>query len=78
MRNLVIFFQDQILAVEQHLEFGRRFGKLHTHPAAYLPEQHPEILVVKADGNSKHVAGEEWHTDVSCDAEPPMGSILST
>jgi taurine dioxygenase len=32
--------------------------------------------VIKADENSKHVAGEEWHTDVSCDPEPPMGSIL--
>src|SRR6516165_7350437 len=30
----------------------------------------------KADENSKHVAGEEWHSDVSCDEEPPMGSIL--
>ena len=32
--------------------------------------------MVHADEKSKHVAGEEWHSDVSCDAEPPMGSIL--
>ncbi len=76
MDNLVIFFRDQTLTVEQHLEFGRRFGKLHLHPAAHKPDQHPEILVIKADENSTHVAGEEWHTDVSCDPEPPMGSIL--
>lgn len=76
MENLVIFFRDQTLTVEQHLAFGRSFGKLHLHPAAHKPDQHPEILVIKADENSKHVAGEEWHTDVSCDAEPPMGSIL--
>lgn len=76
MDNLVIFFRDQNLTVEQHLDFGRRFGELHIHPAAHLPDQHPEILVIKADENSKHVAGEEWHTDVSCDAEPPMGSLL--
>src|SRR6185437_8308692 len=30
----------------------------------------------KANQKSKFVAGEEWHTDVSCDAEPPMGSML--
>jgi len=49
---------------------------LHIHPASTAPAGHPEILVVKADEKSKHVAGEEWHSDVSCDAEPPMGSIL--
>lgn len=76
MANLVIFFRDQKLTVEQHLDFGRRFGDLHIHPAALLPDQHPEILVINADESSKHVAGEEWHTDVSCDAEPPMGSLL--
>ena len=77
MDNLVIFFRDQTLTVDQHKDFGRRFGKLHIHPnAPKLVENHPEILVIKADENSKHVAGEEWHSDVSCDAEPPMGSIL--
>ena len=76
MENLVIFFRDQHLSVEQHIAFGRRFGPLHIHPAAHLPDGHPEILEIKADENSRHVAGEEWHTDVSCDVEPPMGSIL--
>ena len=40
------------------------------------PSPDPEILVVKADQTSRSVAGEEWHTDVTCDAEPPMGSML--
>lgn len=77
MDNLVIFFRDQRMDVDAHKEFGRRFGPLHVHPNAPigLPE-HREILVIKADETSKRVAGEEWHSDVSCDAEPPMGSIL--
>lgn len=77
MDNLVIFFRDQKMNVEQHKAFGGRFGQLHLHPNAPigLPD-HPEILVIKADETSKRVAGEEWHSDVSCDAEPPMGSIL--
>jgi alpha-ketoglutarate-dependent taurine dioxygenase len=77
MDRLVIFFRDQNLSPERHKEFGRRFGKLHVHPAALteLPD-HPEIFVIKADEKSKRIAGEEWHSDVSCDAEPPMGSIL--
>jgi taurine dioxygenase len=77
MDNLVVFFRDQTLTAEQHKDFGRRFGRLHVHPAAPgLLEGHPEILVVKANEKSKHVAGEEWHSDVSCEDEPPMGSIL--
>ena len=77
MENLVIFFRDQKMTPAQHKAFGLRFGKLHVHPnAPQLVDGHPEILVIKADENSKHVAGEDWHSDVSCDAEPPMGSIL--
>ena len=40
------------------------------------PAGHPEILRIHADENSKQVAGHRWHSDVSCDPEPPMGSIL--
>ncbi len=77
MDNLVLFFRDQKLSVEQHKTFGSRFGKLHVHPAAPgLIPNHPEIFVIKADENSTQVAGEDWHSDVSCDLEPPMGSIL--
>jgi taurine dioxygenase len=75
--NLVIFFRDQKIDVPQHKAFGARFGKLHIHPnAPKLIADHPEILVIKADETSKRVAGEVWHSDVSCDEEPPMGSIL--
>jgi taurine dioxygenase len=75
--NGVIFFRDQHLTPDQQKAFGRLVGELHMHPAAprELPE-HPEILVIHADEKSKHVAGENWHSDVSCDLEPPMGSIL--
>jgi taurine dioxygenase len=34
------------------------------------------VRALHADGNSKHVAGEEWHTDLSSSPIPPMGSIL--
>ena len=77
MENLVVFFRDQTMTIEQHKAFGRRFGELHIHPNA--PQEiadHPEILVINADEKSRHVAGEEWHSDVTSDPEPPMGSIL--
>jgi taurine dioxygenase len=74
--NLVIFFRDQHLTPEQHLGFGRNFGQLHIHPAAPSAPGHPELMIIKADANSTRANGEGWHSDVSCDVEPPMGSIL--
>ena len=74
--NLVIFFRDQHLTPEQHLAFGRNFGELHIHPAAPSHPDHPELMVIHADKNSPRANGEGWHSDVSCDPEPPMGSIL--
>ena len=75
--NLVIFFRDQRLTHDELKNFGRLFGNLAIHPASpHSPEGHPEILTIHADEKSKHVAGEEWHSDVSCDDTPPMGSIL--
>ena len=78
----VLVFRDQILTPEDHKRFGRLFGRLHSHPYHMKdpppgqPRPDPEILVVKADANSRYVNGEEWHTDVTCHDEPPMGSML--
>jgi taurine dioxygenase len=83
----VLVFRDQILTREDHKRFGRMFGRLHVHPyhaKKSMPDHaksardapDPEIHVVMADKNSRHVAGEVWHTDVTCDVEPPLGSML--
>jgi taurine dioxygenase len=72
----VLFFRDQPLDMNSQKTFGCYFGELHIHPNTPGPQGHPEILPVHADAHSKRVAGEYWHSDVSCDEEPPMGSIL--
>jgi len=74
--NSVIFFRDQHLSQDQHLAFGRLFGDLHIHPAAPAEPGHPELMVIHADKDSPRANGDGWHTDVSCDPEPPMGRIL--
>jgi taurine dioxygenase len=72
----VLFFRDQPLDEESHKRLGRYFGELHIHPNMPGPEGHPEILPIHADANAKRINGEFWHSDVSCDEEPPLGSIL--
>ena len=74
--NCVIFFRDQHITPDQHLAFGRLFGDLHVHPAAPHEPGKPELMIIHADKDSPRANGEGWHTDVSCDVEPPMGSIL--
>ena len=77
-KHQVIFLRDQDISTEQHLAFGRRFGELHVHPSVRGKprEQWPELLPVHADANTGRVAGDKWHTDVSCDEKPPLSSIL--
>lgn len=86
----VLVFRGQTLSNEDHKRFARMFGTLHVHPyhaknaapdhaskkanGADAPD--PEILVVKADQKSRYVAGEGWHSDVTCDEKPPFGSML--
>jgi taurine dioxygenase len=74
--NSVIFFRDQHISQDQHLAFGRLFGELHIHPAAPTEPGKPALMKIYADKDSPRANGEGWHSDVSCDAEPPMGSIL--
>lgn len=73
----VIFFRNQDLQPEEHLAFGRRFGNLHIHPAAPHAPGQPALMVIRADQNSPRANGEVWHSDVSCDLNPPLGSILN-
>lgn len=83
----VLVLRDQHLSRDQHIELGRRFGDLHVHPMVKGPEGYPEIFPINAGANSSNdpkairsgkraVNGGHWHSDVSCDEEPPLGSIL--
>ena len=71
----VVFFRDQNLDPASLKRVGLYFGKLQIHALKGLPD-HPEVRKLHADETSKHVSGEEWHTDMSCADVPPMGSIL--
>tara|TARA_B100001059_G_C17758991_1_gene541661 strand:- start:78 stop:905 length:828 start_codon:yes stop_codon:yes gene_type:complete len=78
LNHSVLFFRDQKLSIDEQKVFGKYFGDLHIHPARDRNgiEGHPEILYINAGPDTSRVNGDDWHSDVSCDQEPPMGSIL--
>ena len=71
----VIFFRDQPLSEEQHIQFAARFGELEIHPLTPLDQPNPQILRITHDEKSK---GSEnaWHSDVTWRPTPSLGSIL--
>jgi taurine dioxygenase len=74
----VLFFQNQSEILPQnHIVLGQYFGYLHIHPAAPKMKNYPEIFEINTDKNSKIANGaEDFHSDVSCDIEPPLGTML--
>ena len=74
----VLFFQNQSEILPQnHIVLGQYFGDLHIHPAAPKMKNYPEIFEINTDKNSKIANGaEDFHSDVSCDIEPPLGTML--
>jgi taurine dioxygenase len=71
----VLVVRDQVMTPDEQVGFARRLGDLFETPMnrGKLPA---ELIVIHADENSKHVAGSQWHSDVSSEAVPPGLSML--
>ena len=76
-QHQVLFFKEQKeISPQIQVKFGKMFGELHTHPAAPTMSGHPEVFEIHATKDSKIANGEFWHSDVSCDETPPLGTML--
>ena len=75
VRYKVIFFRDQDIDPQQHLDFAREFGPLETHPVN-PKDGFPELLVLHNDANRPPADTAVWHSDVTWRLEPSLGSIL--
>lgn len=71
----VLFFRDQPLTTEQHLDFARRFGPLEVHPFAPSKPGFPEVLAITHDVDAPGYEN-TWHSDVTWRLQPSLGSIL--
>ena len=75
VRYKVIFFRDQDIDPQQHLDFARDFGPLETHPLN-PKDGFPELLVLHNDANRPAADTAVWHSDVTWRPEPSLGSVL--
>ncbi|MEE9279888.1 MAG: TauD/TfdA family dioxygenase [Myxococcota bacterium] len=74
MDHQVLFFPEQHLTVDEHVAFGRHFGPLEGHPNLKNPfTEHPEIFELAA---SQGGVADEWHSDITFQAEPSVLAIL--
>ena len=70
----VLFFPGQDLSVEEHVAFGRHFGELESHQHIKNPfTQHPDLFELAATHGGP---ADEWHTDLTFQAEPSVLSVL--
>ena len=73
--NEVLFFRNQDITPNKHKKFASIFGKLQSHPVYPTIEGFPEITILEND-KLRPSKIEEWHTDMTFKATPPLGSIL--
>ena len=74
LEHLVLFFPGQNLDLDEHVEFGRRFGSLESHPNLQNPyTQHPELFELAATHGG---VADEWHTDLTFRPDPAILSVL--
>ena len=76
IENKVIFFRNQELSNDQHINFAKSFGEIEPpHPVYPYVEQYPEIILLENNKN-KPPDTDVWHTDVTFKSNPPFASIL--
>lgn len=71
----VIFFREQDITPEQQIAFARQFGEISIPPITPRYGSVPELMVLDQD-DPKGEGADNWHSDNTFMAEPPLGSIL--
>ena len=72
----VLFFRDQQLTPEAHIELAQHWGKININRFFTPVENYPQIAEVRKEPDQKYNVGGGWHTDHSYDQIPALGSLL--
>lgn len=76
MEHLVIFFHDQDISAQNHLDLARSFGEPGPpHPVYPHVEGFENVMMLENDGDNPPDT-DGWHTDLTYRQEPPFASVL--
>ena len=71
----VLFFRDQDITPDQQVAFAGQFGTISIPPMAPDSTMRPEVMVLDQI-EPRGQGADNWHSDNTFMAEPPLGSIL--
>ena len=74
--GVLVFREQGEMAPDIHVEFARRLGPLHEHPAAPTDHENPAVFLIRTHRGSPISNGNGGHSDVSCDELPPSATML--
>ena len=74
--HLVIFFRDQDITPDRHLQFARCFGSPVEYPFVRGLPNYPIITPILKLEHERVNFGGIWHADTTYQEWPPMGTIL--
>ncbi|MCJ1456310.1 hypothetical protein MMC28_006670 [Mycoblastus sanguinarius] len=85
-KKVVVFYDQDFadLPINEALDIGSYFGRLHIHPTSGAPKGHPEVHLVHrgADDNTAMQLLDTrtntitWHSDVTYEQQPPGTTFL--
>ena len=76
IEHLVIFFRDQQISPQNHLDLARSFGEPEPpHPIYPHVDGFENVMILENDADNPPDT-DGWHTDVTYKDDPPFASIL--
>ena len=76
IKHQVIFFRNQELSPESHMNLAESLGEIDPgHPVYPHVEDYQSIVLLKNDANNKPDTN-DWHKDLTFKSNPPFASIL--
>ena len=73
----VLFFRKQTISGEQQLKLAAQFGEIdNPHPVFDNDDNDARLTIIESKGRA-HDSEHYWHTDVTYQEAPSMGSILA-